>query len=446
MNQPYYDPNDPNQQPYDPNQQPGQPQYGGYVRVQPEKKQKAGDKYKGSGKKVKGKKGKNQPGSGAAMMNTIGTWLIGLGLPALLIYFMITKLFVEKIEVQMDPYPPVKLSPEQEKEALKFGETIATQLTEGHKDDIQRTVLWPEVTYRVSRKMQLSLSQSVTVRDEIKAKWEADVPGLFRQILGSDLDRVPTKFVKLRERDGYPCALIRTMPVEGRVNYYDLLLVPAKGTNKLLPEEEKLMVVDIWDCNRAGYSSDAIRREVILNLPTDNDHNLPWRSVYGENRTKEEILAIKVLIPSDVLNRPQALDDIAALPEELRKSQEMYSIAVKAYQKIFNGIISSAQLDKFKALLAAPPDAGSGAVVTGTMLAEIEKRSDNKAGVEPALLKAYQEIGKDPYLKVLVAELRLAAGDLAGAEAMAAEVQRENRNLVELIVLKNELEKKRTSN
>jgi hypothetical protein len=449
MNQPpYSDPNQPQQPYYDPNQYPGAPVGGqppqGYTRVQAPKKSNAGDKYKGSGKKGKRPKDPRAPNMWANM----GVWVVGLGLPIMLIYFAIQKLFVEKIEVQYDPYPAVLFDKEKEKELLKLGQDVATELREGHKDELQRRVVWDEVIYRVSRNMQLTLSQSTKVRDEIKAHWPSDIPGLFRQILGSELDRIPTQFVKLRQRDGYPCVLLRTMGKEGRVYYYDLLVVPVKAQiADGVFDEEKLRIVDIWDCQRGMFASDQVRREVLLEMPTNDDASRPWKAIWGDQLTKEDILAIKTMLLTDSLNKTSTIQDLKELPDYVRNSPQGYDIAIHAYQKLMDGIINPTQLEAFKARLGnlptLDPALGENLLVSGTMLAEIETKLENKEEIEKAWLQAYKQIGQDPYLKVIVGKLRLAAGDVPGAEAMAAEVQKENRQLSELQDLKNALEAKR---
>ena len=342
MNDPqYYDPNQP--QPYDPNQgyyDPNQPQPvggmppAGYTRVQAPKK--AGDKYKGSGKKGKRPKDPRAPNPWANM----GIWAVGLGLPILLIYFAVDKLFMDKISVEMNPYPPVLFEKEEEKQLVTMGQDIAAALREGRKDDLQRHVLWEEVTYRVSRNMELELGQSTVVRDEIKAHWTADIPGLFRQIVGSDGDRVSAQFVKVRQRDGYPCVLIRTMPKPDRVYYFDLLIVPATtmNANGEAIGEKRLRILDIWDCQRAMFASDAVRREVLLELPTAEAHNRPWKAVFGKELTKEQVLALKNMIPSDVLNKPSTLQDLKEMPDFVQNSPQGYDIAIHAYQKLFDGL------------------------------------------------------------------------------------------------------------
>jgi hypothetical protein len=442
MNQPPY--SDPNQ-PQPPNQYPvgGQPPQG-YTRVQAPSKSKAGDQYKGSGKKGKRPKDPRAPN----MWSNMGVWVVGLGLPAMLIYFAIQKLFVDKIEVQYDPYPAVVFDREKDKELLKMGQDVAQELREGRKDELQRRVIWDEVIYRVSRNMQLTLSQSTKVRDEIKAHWPSDIPGLFRQILGSELDRIPTQFVKIRKRDGYPSVLIRTMGVEGRVYYYDLMVVPVKAQiSDGVFDEEKLRIVDIWDCQRGMFASDQVRREILLELPTNDDASRPWKAIFGDQLTKENILAVKTMLLTDSLNKTSTLQDLKELPDFVRNSPQGYDIAIHAYQKLMDGIINPSQLEAFKERLGSLPtldeSLGEHLQVTGNLLAEIETKLGNTAEVEKAWLKAYQQIGQDPYLKVIVGKLRLAAGDVPGAEAMAAEVQKENRQLSELLDLKNALEAKR---
>jgi hypothetical protein len=443
----FYDPNDPNQAYYDPNEYApadmgGQPPQG-YTRVQAPTK--AGDKYKGTGKKGKRPKDPRAPNPWANM----GIWIVGLGLPIMLVYFAIQKLFVDKIEVQYDPYPAVLLEKERDKELIELGQTIATQLREGRKDELVRHVIWDEVIYRVSRNMELTLRQSTDVRDELKTRWVSDNPGLFRQILGGDIDRMPAQFVKIRQRDGYPCLLLRTMPKEGRVQYFDFLLVPVRPT----PTDgeaavERLRIVDIWDCQRAMFASDAIRREVIREVvATDESTNRPWKAVFGENLTKEQILAIKSMIGLDALNKPSTLADLRELPETFQKSAQGYDIAIHAYQHLLDSISTADQLEAFKKRLSDPPtlpaSLGSDAIVTGALLAEVETKLENKGAIDGAWLKAYKEIGKDPYLKVVAGKRRLATGDVPGAEAMASEVQKENRQLSELQELKNAIEKKR---
>ena len=419
MNDPYNDPNNP--------QSAGGEPPAGYTRVE-----KVGNKYVTPGKK-KGKKGPKPRGHNP--WSNVGAWVIGLGLPALLVYFMIQKLFVEDIVVSKDPYPPVQYSDEQRALLKTLGQEVAFELREGRQELLQRRVLWPEVTYRVSRNMKLTLSQEVTIRDTIHAKNESDIPGLFRQVLGPELTRVPCEFVRLSQREGYPSAIVRTMETEARVLYFELLTVPVEG---------KLRIVDIYDLNRGMFGSDAVRREVILEISTDEKYNLPWRAIYGDKRTPQEIIAIKVLLQNDILNRSQALDDIATLSDESRNTPEIYSMVVHATQGILNGTATQTQLERCKKLLASPPSSiPKGSLVTGMLLAEMEGRMSNPAGVEPAVLVAHEEIG-DAYLKVLVGQRRLAAGDVPGAQKMAEEAQKEDRNVPELAPLQEMLRDKRT--
>ena len=418
MNDPYYDPNNP--------QPSGGEPPAGYTRVE-----KVGNKYVTPGKK-KGKKGPKPRGDNP--WANLGVWVIGLGLPVLLIYFMIQKLFVEDIVISKDPYPPVQYEAEQMALLKTLGQEVAFELREGRQELLQRRVLWPEVIYRVSRNMKLTLSQEVTVRDTIHAKNESDIPGLFRQVLGPELTRVPCEFVRLSQREGYPCAIVRTMESEARVLYFEFMTVPVDG---------KLRIVDIYDLNRGMYGSDAVRREVILEISTDEKYNQPWRAIYGEKRTPQEIIAIKVLLQNDILNRSQALDDIATLSDEVKNTPEIYSMIVNATHGILNGTATQTQLERCKKLLASPPsNLPKGSLVTGMLLAELEGRMSNPAAVEPAALQAHDEIG-DAYLKVLVGQRRLMADDFPGAQKMAEEAQKEDRNVPELAPLQARLKDKK---
>ncbi len=412
----------------------GQPP-AGYTRVQAPKKTKVGDKYKGTGKPPR----KRDPRAPNPWAN-LGIWAVGLGLPVMLVYFFVQKLFVDKIDVQYDPYPAVQVEKEQEKPLLALGKQIATELQEGSKAELQRRVVWPEVIYRVCQNMELGLHESTVIRDGIRAHWTADIPGLFRQILGSDLERVDCQFVKLRTRAGYPALLLRTMVKPGRVSYFDLLVVPVEG---------QWQVADIWDCQRGMFASDWVRREVIMELPTANEANRPWKAVFGEDLTKEQILAIKNMIPSEVLNKPHVLQDLRELPDSVRNSPFAYDVAIHAYQKLIDGIISPTELENFKQQLTIQPTwsaaLGTNQIVTGNLLAEVEAKLEHPEAIEPALLKADAEIGGDPYLKVMVGKHRLASGDLPGAEAMAAEAAQVNRQLPELQSLRNAIEAKRAT-
>lgn len=421
MNEPFYDPNDLN----DPELLGGQPP-AGYTRIE-----KVGKKYVGTGPKKPAKKG---PGRGASPWTTLMTWVVGLGLPVLLIYFMVQKLFIEKTVVSSDPYPPVKYEEAQLAELKTLGQEVAQELREGKTDLLQRRVVWPEVIYRVGQKMKLTTGQQVTVRDTIHAKNESDVPGLFRQVLGNDSQRTPAQLVRIAERDGYPTVIVRTMPTDVRVLYFEMLTVPVDG---------KLKIVDIYDWNRGMFAADAVRREVLLEIRTDEAANLPWRAIYGEKLSVEQILAIKVLLNNDILDRSQVLDDIAVLPAEVRDSSEVFSMSLKAYQKLLEGTASPKQLEPCKALLAAPPASlASGSLVTGMMLAEVEARMGNADAVEPAVLQAHGQI-KDAYLKVLLGQRRLEKGDLAGAQQMADAAAKEDRTLPELAPLRAQLNDKR---
>jgi hypothetical protein len=436
MSQPYYNPNDPNQPAYYP--QGGQPPTG-YTRVEPQKQQKAGDKYKGSGKKS-GKSNKNPRGS--SPWANLGVWIIGLGLPVLLVYFGIQKLMVEDTVVEMNPHPPVQLSDEQKKTFVTWSEEVATGLREGKQDELQRLVAWRGVQYRVIKPMQLTLGETVKMRDIIKAEWESDIPGLFRQLGGGDLVRIPAQFVKFRERDGYPTALIRIMPTEEDVRYFDLLVVPVQEDEKGAPVE-RLKIVDIYDCNRGSYASEMVRQESIVQFPTNEEDNLAWRSIYGENRTGPEVLTIKNILLKEALNNVAILTDLEEIPADLQGTRWSYSLRIHAYQKMMADAVTASDLEKFKITLNNAPAADSGSLVTGVMLALVEKRLGNEAAVEPALLKAHQEIGGDAYLKVLIGRKRLAAGDVAGAETMANEARSENRTLSELVPFKLDIEAKR---
>ena len=419
MNDDAFDPNDSDAQ-------GGQPP-AGYTRVE-----KIGKKYAGSGKKVKGKQppGKRGPSPWAGL----GTWMVGLGLPVLLVYFMVQKLFVEKTVVSYDPYPPVKYEAEQ-MEALKvLGQEVAGELTEGRRELLQRRVLWPEVTYRVGLPMKLQTGQQVLVRDTIHADHESKIPGLFRQIFGGELERAAAQLVRLAERDGYPSVIVRVMPTEERVLYYEMLTVPVEG---------KLRIVDIYDFNRGMFASDAVRREVIRDLPTDDANSGPWKAIYGEKRTKEELLAIKTMLPGDILHQTNVLDNIASLPEEVQNSREGYSMAVHGWYAMLNGTVTPAQLAPCRELLKKVPESlPEGSLVTGMLLAEVEQRSGNPEAVEPAVLLAYQQM-KDPYLKVRVAQARLAKGDVKGAQTMTDEAAAEDRTVPELVPLKAQLKDRR---
>lgn len=430
MNQPPYDPNDPYAAYPEDEQQPDQLP-GGFVRAEPAgkpKKTKVGDKYKVTGKaKYSGSKKQNP-------WTSVGIWIVGLGLPVLLVLFGVKKLFLDDGVVMSNPMEAVELSKEQTAELEKMGVEIAQQLTEGRKSELIKLTAWEAVSYRLTRGMKLSTSQSIKIRDAINAQWPADIPGVFRQILGSDLERVPAQFVKVRKRDGYASALIRSMPSDKRIMYYDIMVVPVEG---------KLKIVDIWDCNLAMYASEAVRREVILEIPTNEGVNTPWRAVFGDDLSKENILAIKTLLGHDVLNRVQALDDIAVLPEPIRKQREFYSMGIHASIKSLDEGVTLDQLEAFRKLLATPPAGEEGSVVTGTLLAEIERRAGNAAAIEANLLKAHKEIGGDAFLKVVVGQDRLARGDAPGAEAMAAEATKEDRKVPELFSFKAALEAKK---
>lgn len=371
-------------------------------------------------KGAKRKKQRKPPSKGMQMLLRICILTTGLLVGGWVLYFMAGKIFSGPSDSKL-PYPSTELSEAQKVELKKLAKTVAEQLSGGNKDQLQRHVVWENVEHRLKSRMNLTGVLAQNMKDEVRNQWRGDVPGLFRQILGSERDRLSASFIRIRQRDNIPCALIRTTPSDNRVQYFDLLVVPVK---------DKLMITDIWDCNRGMFASDFLIREMLRTMPTNDDSSYPWKAIYGENRTKQEILEVKNLLAMDLLNRPHALGAIAALPPDLAQSREAYSMSVHAYQKLITGIIGADQLEKCKALFAAPPrDVESKSLVTGAFLAEVEEKLGNKSAIIPALKRAYEEVGGDPYLYVLMGQAALKAGDIAGAEGYLSDAIREDKNL-----------------
>lgn len=368
------------------------------------------------------------------MLLRICILVTGLSVGAWLLYFMAGKIFSDSSDSNK-PYPPAELTEEQLVELTALAKTVAGQLSGGNKDQLPRHIVWDNVVHRLKSRMKLSGVLEQDMKEEIRKTWRGDVPGLFRQILGSDLERLSAAFIRTRERDNIPCALIRTMPGDNSVRYYDLMVVPVKG---------KLMITDIWDCNRGMFASDFLVREILRDMPTNDDASYPWKAVYGENRNKEEILELKNLLGLDLLNRPHALKAIEVLPSDMARSREVYSMSIHAYQKLLSGIVSAEQLGKCKEMLSMPPqDLEPKSLVTGAILAEVEEKLGNKAGIIPALKQANEEIGGDPFLYVLMGQAALNAGDIAGADSYLRDAIREDRNLPEAKTLRAKIDLKR---
>ncbi len=410
-NQPYYQ-----SQPHGFDQQ--QPDYAGYQRMEMPKKKKKGK----SG--PKGAKGPN-PLSG------IATWLVGLGLPLMLIFFFVKKMFLDDDGGPPNPFPPKVLTKEEEKLMPVLGAEVAQELTEGRGDDCHKRVFWDAATWRVQHGMKLSRDMRPFVRDEFSKSWTTQTPGLFSIVLKGQ-QRVPAKFVKVRKRDGYPAVLIRIMPSPTRTLYFDLLVYP---------EQNGLKIIDVYDCALGTYATEVAQRQTLIEIPTDIKGRGPWLAVFGEE-AKDSIIDLKNLLQQDVLGRGhQAFDTMKALPDSVRNSVQVYPMEVKALLKQFDNSPTPDQLERFRKLLETPPIVQDREITPSTLLAELHLKAQSWTDVETAFRRAYKDLG-DYYLLIQLSRSKIAAGDMPGAQVAAKEVSTIAPRASELIDLKQEIEAK----
>ncbi len=416
------------QEPYHQQPQYQQPGLPGYSRVpDPPRKKK---KKKGG----KGKAGKESGGEATANIGaTIGIWVLGIGLPILLGYFLITKVFMREEPMAKNPFPPAELTRDQLAACETWARQLALDLTEGRQDDVHKAVLYDALVYRTQVAFHAGRDIRYFVRDQVNALISTQVPGIFSQVL-MGADRIPTQVLRLSKRAGYPCVTLRTMPKAERLLYYDLL-VHASGN--------EFKIVDLYDWTFGVYASEVARRTVLIEMPTDLKSLKPWQTVFGEDVDQTDVLKLKGLLQEDILHRPSALDTIDTLGATARKAPDIYSMELKALVKLNDAGTTQPRVDRLTALLENPPLHEGHEVVTGVLLSEILQKAGKLPEAEAALRKAGKLIGGDAMIHVINGQRKLAAGDVPGADLCAREAAKENPKLPELGALRSQIEAKK---
>ncbi|MCB1275174.1 hypothetical protein [Prosthecobacter sp.] len=314
--------------------------------------------------------------------------------------------------------PPPLTAPQ--KEALgRFGNELAEAL--GKKDMAKVMALQngEALAARVFGKLPAGIPNSAEMRRGFLEGIKKRDGGWMWSVIGNEV-----KFLRIRERNGFPAVLLRVKSAEGAVNYVDVLAMPEGGSFRAVDMFNYVFATMVSEESRNALAA-MVSKSVgggfaaMLGIPKMDESAVDYLSRIND--------------ATRAGNMMEVLRICDGMPQALKTQRIFFILRLQALMVLS----SSAELEpQYKEALRAAPDILGKDSTTDLLMVDLLFMENDLKGAEECLKRVDAVVGGDPYLKFLRGGARLQMKDYAGALELASQVAREDPKMVDVIDLR----------
>lgn len=318
--------------------------------------------------------------------------------------------------------PPAPLTAEQEKGLAQFGQELAEALTNKDSAAVKAMQDNDALATRVFEKLT-GIPQAANVRAGFMKGVASRDGGWMWSLMEGDV-----VFLRTRERHGFPAVLLRMKSEAGAVNYVEVM-VRLEGAG--------FKAVDMFNYVFATTTSEEARNVMAVMTAKSGAGGLAAMLGIPHMKMDEDVASrleaiTKAKQKGDVKEVLRICD---SLPAELKTQRSFFIIRLQALMELSS--TGSAEIDnEYKEALRAAHDILGKDSTTDLLMVDLLFLENDLQGADDSLKKVEAVIGGDPYLKFLRGNARLQMKDYAGALALAAEVQKEDPKMADVVDLR----------
>lgn len=313
---------------------------------------------------------------------------------------------------------PKPLTEEQKRQLQAFGEDLADKLTRSDADGLRELFDHDLLADRVFSPMggssfvkgaRKGFTESVRKRNG----------GVFSLMLGQ-----PAKCLRIRERDGFPAILLRSLPADGGVTYVDAIV---------MPKDSSFRIIDGFSYIFGQYISAEARNAMVPMMPPTE--GLSLGALLGLPKVDKKLTDQMLAMTTAFQNREheKLLTLYARLPQEHQSSRTFYLLRLQSLMALQSD--PSHEKAYLEALEHAPKILGSDSA-TDLLMLDRQILNQDFAGAVRSLARVGELIGGDAYLTVLQSNMKIKMGDFKAAEELCRKAEKEEPDLVTLVDLR----------
>jgi len=347
--------------------------------------------------------------------------LAALGVMAMPYYERIQKMAQEMKSGQMKPKlpPPPPLTEAQKQGLVEFGEELAEVLNQQDVAKLAGMVDNEEFSSRVFDNLPAGLPNQGAIRSGFMKGIQQRKGGWLWNLVGGDL-----RFLRARERQGFPAVVLRVKTPEGAVSYVDLMV---------RPQGEGFQIMDMFNYIFATTASEESRNMLGVMLSKNSGSSLA--ALFGMPRLDPRTgdLLVKINEASRAGKVEEVLSICEGLPPELKTQRSFFIIRLQA---LMNLSASSKHDEQYKEALRAAPDILGKESSTDLLMVDLLFMENDFKGAEECIKRVEAVVGGDPYLKFLRGGALMKMKDYDGVLKLADEAAREEPQMAELVDLR----------
>jgi len=310
--------------------------------------------------------------------------------------------------------PATPIDDPQKVRALKFGETLATAMTEGKVDELSRLTNLDAFTERTFAGSGLPDAARAGFRNSVGKK----PGGLLAQLAGAK-----ARAIRFRERDGFPALTMRILPPGGGANFVDVLIKP---------EGESFMIVDLYGYLFGSYSSAEARQAMVLMQAQDGGVISRLLGVKGGDKKSSDLLMNMFRQMGN--NDPKSVHHTyEELPEAVRLARSPYVLHLQALQTLQSDPLYA---EIYAHMLENAREVLGKDTATDLLLVDSYFIKTDYKGAQRCLDNVMSAVGEDAYLYHLKGVAAIKDSDFEGAERSLAVAEKLEPELIELVDLR----------
>ncbi|HRH94793.1 MAG TPA: hypothetical protein PLB55_02605 [Prosthecobacter sp.] len=315
--------------------------------------------------------------------------------------------------------PPPPLTAEQKQALERFGNELAEALS---KNDAARVMALQDsegLAARVFEKLPGGVPNSADMRRGFVEGIRKRSGGWMWSVMGSEV-----RFLRARERNGFPAVVLRVKSAEGAVNYIDVIASPEGGTFR---------AVDMFNYIFATMVSEESRNALAAMMSQSAGGGLA--AMLGIPKMDENVFRHLSSInqATQAGNMAEVLRICDSLPPELKTRRIFFILRLQALMVLSSSGKTDAQ---YKEALRAAPDILGKDSTTDLLMVDLLFMENDLKGAEECLKRVDAVIGGDPYLKFLRGGARLQMKDYPGVLELADQIAKEDPQMAEVVDLR----------
>lgn len=315
--------------------------------------------------------------------------------------------------------PPPPLTTEQKQALERFGIELAEALS---KNDSARVMALQDsegLAARVFEKLPAGVPNSAEMRRGFVEGIRKRSGGWMWSVMGSEV-----RFLRARERNGFPAVVLRVKSAEGAVNYIDIMASLEGG---------RFRAVDMFNYIFATMVSEESRNALAAMVSQSAGGGLA--AMLGIPKMDENVFRHLSSInqATQAGNMTEVLRICDSLPPELKTQRIFFILRLQALMALSSSDKVEAQ---YKEALRAAPDILGKDSTTDLLMVDLLFMENDFKGAEECLKRVDAVIGGDPYLKFLRGGARLQMKDYPGVLELADQIAKEEPQMAEVVDLR----------